>query len=209
MRAKIAYFHSNAYGGLGYLLSENFTNKEYHSNLMEKIRKAIKQSKDQFTRHFEEKHSGEFPIWAVVELITIGDLSMFAKNIIPHDLDIISCDYFNLLNHKLLTTNFHLLSILRNTCAHGGRIYNRSFPVSSLLKNEHHNCIPAQYRNRYFGILFSIMYLSPNPETFHDFIADFDSLINEYQDSINLLLLGLPVDWKEKLFSSLTFKKVK
>ncbi len=201
MRAKIAYFHSNAYGGLGYLLSENFINKEYHNKLLEKISKAIAQSKDNFKKHFETKHSGEFPLWAVVELITISELSMFVKNMKPHDLDAIAFDYFNFMNRSILTTNFHLLTVIRNTCAHGGRIYNRTFTMFPLLKNEHSTCLPSQYRNRYFGVLFAIMYLSPDSITFDKFISDFDSLLIKYQDSINLIQLGLPEDWKVKLLS--------
>ena len=71
----------------------------------------------------------EIPFWAYVDLLTIADIS-FLYSISEYDIKKEVADKFGLTMNKgaaLLGHFMHSMTIIRNLCAHGSRLYNRLF----------------------------------------------------------------------------------
>lgn len=201
MRAKIAYIHSCKYGGLGYTRQENFYNPKYHEELISKVTNSIEDSSEIFKQHFKNKYNNKYPLWAVVELLSMTNLSKLYKNMLNIDSRELAKTYFDFSEVALVSSNFEYLSLLRNICAHGGRLYNRVFSKQAVLLKEHQSLYNRPEKNTYYAGLFSIKYLAPTKTIFNEFILDLDLLINKHKNYIEISRLGLPDDWKQNILT--------
>ena len=62
----------------GYLDGANFSKRHNHENFLEHIEKEKEHNRQQpFVQHHNEKYSGQFPIWVIIELFSMGELSLF------------------------------------------------------------------------------------------------------------------------------------
>ncbi|GBR75265.1 abortive infection bacteriophage resistance protein, partial [Candidatus Termititenax aidoneus] len=78
LRARLAYFHANKYGALGYKDANNFNTRHHHDKFIERINTVINDNKKVlFVQHHNKKYNGAFPIWVIIELFTFGMLSYF------------------------------------------------------------------------------------------------------------------------------------
>ena len=82
----MAYFHAQKYGPLGYLDAGNFSPKHQSDKFNENIEREIQNnSKALFVKHHLTKYNGEFPIWVIVELFTLGMISRFYADMTTAD----------------------------------------------------------------------------------------------------------------------------
>jgi abortive infection bacteriophage resistance protein len=102
-----------------------------HSDALEEINRLVLSSHEIFIKHYLTRYTDPYqkpPIWMVVELLSIGDLSRWYKNLkSPTDRQRIA-DFFN-IDEVLLVTAIHHFSIIRNICAHHARLWNRELVV--------------------------------------------------------------------------------
>jgi abortive infection bacteriophage resistance protein len=120
-------FHSN-------FLEENGQRHNYGKWLY-KIETQIEGSSDEFIKHYNKKYNNfpRIPIWMFTEILTIGDLSVFFQGL-DNELKKKIADWFPQFHYKSLIRFFHRLSIVRNICAHHGRLWNRKIPIEGTLK---------------------------------------------------------------------------
>ena len=113
-----------------------FTNQRYYRQFISNFERAINDNKNEvFVKYHEENHDSEFPIWVAVELFSFGALSKFHK-ILERDLQEEICkQYYYEIPSKYLSNWMRALSILRNTCAHRARLYNRGLPIAVSFSN--------------------------------------------------------------------------
>ena len=74
-------------------------------------------------KHHKEHYGGKFPIWVVVELFTIGQLSFFYSDMIRADKKAIAKELYGTTD-KNVESWIKCLTDLRNFCAHYSRLYN-------------------------------------------------------------------------------------
>jgi len=102
-----------------------------YTDALTSLKKDVQTSHEIFIKHYLSTYSdpaGFPPIWMVVELMSIGDLSRWFKYLKqPKDRQNIA-DYFG-VGESVLTTAVHHFSVLRNICAHHGRLWNRELVV--------------------------------------------------------------------------------
>lgn len=82
-----------------------------------------------YLKHFINELHQDIPLWAYVDLFTISDIS-FLYSISEQSIKDAVAHTFGLTMNKgasILVSYMHSMTILRNLCAHGGRIYNRLF----------------------------------------------------------------------------------
>ncbi len=130
LRTQIAYYHSEKFGAFGYLKKENFNceNDEF-DYLHEKINDEKNKSKEIFIKHFEKKYkTSDLPIWAVVEILSFGNLSRFYK-ILQKDEQEKCISGFD-INRVVFDNWLHALSSIRNICAHHSRLWNKTLGIS-------------------------------------------------------------------------------
>ena len=128
-----SYEFTKCYGALGYLESKHFSDPVKYREIIEKAEKQKMTSlkHEAYLKHFiEDLHQNQIPLWAYVDLLTISDIS-FLYSISERKIQNSVADSLGLDSNKkgaeLLKSFMHSLTIIRNLCAHGSRLFNRLF----------------------------------------------------------------------------------
>lgn len=126
-----SYEFTKCYGGTGYLNPEHFSDSKKYFEIIEKAEKQKKARlpHEAYLKHFiEDLHQEQIPLWVYVDLLTISDIS-FLYSISELKIQTAVADSFGLYKKgsELLKSFMHSLTIIRNLCAHGSRLFNRLF----------------------------------------------------------------------------------
>ncbi len=196
-KTHIAYLIAHKYGSLGYENHENFQDREYHKQMLERIKEEIKRNKKEaFVSHHNQRYDGNFPIWVVIELMSFGQLSQMYRNLKDEDQDEIAKRYYG-TKKVFIRTWLHSLSTFRNICAHYGRIYNRKLEINPKLFNKDKK--RGLKNNTTFATLFIVAKLLENEDEGEYFITSLAALVEQYSNVIDLKFLGFPRNWEQIL----------
>jgi abortive infection bacteriophage resistance protein len=129
MRARISY-HLAMKDGSDAFYKEGLCKNSRNFKLIQKsfLNQVSRNSKDPVVIHHQNKYEGRFPIWVVVEFFSFNTLSKYFANLLEVDKKEIAKAAYG-LNEYLLGQWLHVLSVLRNVCAHFGYLYKRDFPI--------------------------------------------------------------------------------
>lgn len=189
--------------------SSIFKEKKLYWQNMSTIASEIARSNDVFVKHNFDKHDGEVPVWAAVEVLSFGTLSKIIKNLktgTGSSYSILAANYQykskkgNLVNpsQKMLTSWIQGVSVLRNMCAHNSRIYNRTIHTTPEILDVD-KIIPPPEHNGLYQILLAMKYLRLSDEEWTVFIDEFNKLIQKNSSIVCLAAMNLPTDWKSHL----------
>ncbi|MDH5190051.1 MAG: Abi family protein [Gammaproteobacteria bacterium] len=130
VRTQWAYHLAHTYGSHAHLNSSIFNCQNEYLNTLAKLAGEIGRSRETFIKHLLTTYDEAMPaIWAVVEIISFGQLSKFYANLkMRHDRNKIAQIYN--LDETILISVLHHLNTVRNTSAHHSRLWNRSFTVT-------------------------------------------------------------------------------
>ena len=83
MRTYIGYYHAKSFGALGYYEENAFEDVDRFHKFENDYKSAINEygNKEVFVKHHNDMYDGRFPIWVLVELLTLGSLSRLFKNL--------------------------------------------------------------------------------------------------------------------------------
>lgn len=141
VRSRLAYELSQVYGSHAHLNSDVFYPADKYAQTLSKLKSEIDRGKEPFLKHFKDKYEEELPpIWASVELMTMGQVSNWFSCIKRRqDRQRIAKHYD--LDEKVLGSFLHHLTIIRNICAHHSVLWNKNLTVEFI--------IPAKYQDKY------------------------------------------------------------
>lgn len=195
LRAKLAYFHAHKYGPLGYLEPENFSGKHDAAKFSENLDREIKSNSNVlFVKHHLIKYNGQFPIWVVAELVTLGMLSRFYADLTTADKKILSRALYSTTPKNLISW-LRCLTDLRNICAHYGRLYYRVFTASPAGFD-----ISESAKRRLWGTLLALKALYPNRDKWNsEIFPAIKALFEEYHGDINLRHIAFPACWENQI----------
>lgn len=194
-RTHIAYLIAHKYGAAGHENPDNFRDLTYHKNMMQDFQKEINRSDEIFVQHHESVYNRVFPVWVVIELTSFGLLSKIYNNMKKEDQDKIASDYYD-TNGNYIRTWLHTLSVVRNICAHHGRLYGRRLKITpKLFKKTMKKGIK---KDNVFSVLLIIGRFLKNTEKREIFITNLADLI-EKTEKVDLKLMGFPDNWEEIL----------
>ncbi|MCF8130517.1 MAG: Abi family protein [Deltaproteobacteria bacterium] len=126
LRTRWAYHLSHAYGPHALLEPKVFNSKWSHAKNVDALKHTVQSSSEVFIRHFDQYEEDLPPVWVSCEIMTLGQLSKWTKNLRRRkDRNAIARTYG--MDEKNLTSFLHHLTIVRNHCAHHARIWNREF----------------------------------------------------------------------------------
>lgn len=148
-----------------------------------------------FIIHHKEKYEGKLPIWVATEIMTFGMLSKLYSNMLPEDTRYIKNNLCR-VNTLLVKSWLQSLTQVRNQCAHYGRIYNNNFRIITI-KNEY-----KKYNldnKKIFSYILAMKHLTMDKLIWNSFFIKLQKLINDYNNSIDLKLIGFPNNWIEIL----------
>lgn len=118
---------SGAFGYLKPKLFPGFKNASDHLKWRSKLAMETDRAKsEKFVQHFRNKYGDEhpeLPVWMVAELMSFGAMLTLAKNITPEVRDQVASEYGFPSPHFI--SWLQALMVLRNSCAHHDRIWNR------------------------------------------------------------------------------------
>lgn len=202
-RAAISNTMSLAYGPHWYLDEHHF-GKRYggrasqnynHVKLLREIDKADSIS----LRHYRNTYTDPIypPSWVVIESLSFGSCSMMFAHLRKTQIKLVSEEFE--LSPTLLVSWIQGLVLLRNLCAHHGRIWNRKFSHRLSVHGE----IPGvlleniYWDNKFYVYASLIIYFlrSFSPDT--SWAKKLSRLIEVHQD-IRVSDMGFPEDWKER-----------
>lgn len=137
LRSRWANYLSLNYSAFAHHDGSIFQKQDTWQRCCEELDKEFQRSHETFAKHYQEnyKHLETPPIWVSCELMSIGHLSRWIHNLRkPHDRQAIADTYG--LDEKVLVSFLHHLTIVRNHCAHHGRIWNRRLTVKMRLPSK-------------------------------------------------------------------------
>ncbi len=116
-----------------HLKPDIFSDSVVYAQSLTSLKKDVRRSREDFIKHLIQKYSERLPpVWAVVELLTMGQLSKWFKNIKSRrDRQSISRVYG--LDEKVIVSICEHLSLVRNHAAHHARLWNRDFTKTPML----------------------------------------------------------------------------
>lgn len=135
IRTQWAYQLSHRYNDPHvYLNKALFKNDQAHRRCLSKLEEELNRSKEVFVSHYKNNYTNPElpPIWAVVEVMSLGQLSKWVSGLSQgQDRQAIAKNYG--IDEIVLTSFLHHLTIVRNICAHHGRLWNRRFGFQAKL----------------------------------------------------------------------------
>jgi abortive infection bacteriophage resistance protein len=190
-RTHISYTLSHKYGPTCYYNPEIFANKLSHENLLKELNVALNKSHELFIEHHKRKYDSVFPIWVATEVASFSLLSRFYSGLKPEDKKEIAETYYQ-VSHTYLQSWIHSVSVLRNICAHYGRIYNRTITIRPKLFKE--DVDKGIMSNNVYGLIYTMGKINKDRNEWVLFISNLRSLIDKY-DNIDLNKIGFPANW--------------
>lgn len=194
------------YGPHGYLNNENFTCGMDHPIIVAKIANQVADSSEIFVQHYKQKYTSPVmpPLWVVTETMTLGQLSKWFAVTSKNSLKSNVARDLGLPTRELLESILQVLALVRNICAHHGRLWNRKtvkkLPNFKRIKNDmefefNSETNQSQPQNYIYNVLVVIVYLMRSQSEETTFPCRLFNLLIEISDE-NLSSMGFPDDWK-------------
>lgn len=144
LRSRFAYNWTKHQGSTSYLIPESYALPKVIGNsnpgaspaaLAGEIRRELTRSKENFIK-MKLEFNQDPEIWAGIEALSMGTVSKMFESCIYREITMETARSFNFPNLKIASSTFRSLTILRNICAHHGRLWNRvpEFP-NPVLRN--------------------------------------------------------------------------
>jgi len=188
-----------------------FSDPTTHNEMLQKIKKEMKRSKETYITHYNDKYTEPNlpPTWAMAESLTFGSLSLWVSSTKNTKIKSAIAKNIGLPNTKILEAVLHTLTYLRNLSAHHSRIWNRKFTIQLPKIKSFGNDFELEiigangkenqqqttrYIYNYLIVLIKIMqHIQPNT-TWTDRLSSHILTINEEHHS----KMGFPNDWQNK-----------
>jgi len=160
LRTVVTYHLGHRYGALGHENATNFHPRFEHAAWLAKLHDEVERSQDAFVTHYQRTYEGfpALPIWMVTEVMSLGSLSRLVRGLKPNDKRDVTAG-FN-LHPKRLEDWLHVLTYVRNVCAHHSRLWNRELAIRPDVKGGAEWLPPVTPRNdRIFYTLLMLRHL--------------------------------------------------
>lgn len=172
----------------------NFYNKTGYKEVMESFKKEKNYYKDSLiVKHHKAKYDSKMPLWVIVELMSFSNTSKLYSSMYISEkgkiADAIGVSYGTLENH------LHCLAVLRNKCAHAARLYNTQFNPPARFTKQFLKKYPEVKNNSLFAYVLVLLKRLPDEKTKMEMLDAVQAVIEEYQDDVDLSLIGFPENY--------------
>ncbi|WP_218831495.1 Abi family protein [Bordetella genomosp. 9] len=146
VRSQWAYQLAHHHGPHAHLdVALAFKPHRWQANL-DKLGLEVSRSDEAFIKHLRNTYVEAMPpVWAVCEVMSLGLLSRWYDNLKPMATRRAVAAVYG-LDERVLESWLRHLSLVRNTCAHHGRLWNREFTITPLLPRSKPAGLPAQFQ---------------------------------------------------------------
>ncbi|EWG99936.1 hypothetical protein Q427_22270 [Halomonas sp. BC04] len=164
------------------------------------LEREVRRSQETFIRHLRTTYDEPLPpIWALVEIMTFGQLSLwYANTRHRRDRNAVAREYD--FDESVLTSLLHHLSYVRNLCAHHSRLWNREFTLLPKLPTDRPAAVletlHVDTTRRIYNTLSLMLYLMDVVNPHHHWRERLVTLIDRH--AINTREMGFPDDWRHR-----------
>lgn len=187
-----------------------------YTDWLDEYERHESRARDEFVLHFRGKYGPHLPIWVATEVMSFGVLSNLYTLMPQLDQEILAARFqVNTADGKgdrgAFSNWLNALRVVRNICAHYGRVWNRVFdviidtPGDTRNDDQHllHQLGTSTVSNRLYGVLSILRYLilsiAPDDRSVLDVVEFITS--QAQQIGFRLHQLGFPERWEnEKLW---------
>lgn len=205
LRGHFAYQLGHRHGPHALMQASLFTdsNRWNYRNGLAGLLKDVQSNREVFIQHFRTHYDEPLPpVWAVVEIMSFGQLSKWLKHLAhSDDRNAIARPYC--LDERILTSFCHHLNVVRNHCAHHARVWNRELTVKFTLPRNPQPLGESLVKTRdesaqrkLYNTLTMLAYLLDVISRHHHFRERLAELIERY--AINPASMGFPDDWLQR-----------
>lgn len=205
IRTSITYHMAHTYGAFGLYNPKTFHPQFTHVSFVTKLDEDVKNSSDQFIYHFKNKYQSypQIPIWMATELMTLGAISKMYSGLqndpgnSKFDKKAVA-DTFG-LHHKQFGSWLHVLTYIRNTCAHHGRVWNKKLIIRPpAIKSPDWNAPITPSTDRVFYILLMIKTLLNKTGYEQEWVNKINCLVDPMfkKEDKWRHAMGFPQDWR-------------
>lgn len=202
-RTQIIYQYSLVHGSHWHLKPELYNNSVYFAEQIASLQKEIDRSNETFIKHYKQKYTkpSSPPSWMSLEVSSMGLLSKLFKNLKKDAIKSSVANYYGLKDVDLFSNWMFCLSILRNTCAHHGRVWNRRLPEIAIPRKTLYPYVDNKtfYTNKTYAILCNMMYILNIISPEHSFKANLVALMNNCPLAQEKEM-GFPKNWNQEKF---------
>lgn len=201
LRSQIINTFSLKYGSLWFMdASLTLDRHKFISNL-NVIEKELLLSKDDFIQsHYTKYGSRSYPpAWKVIELTTFGNLIKLYANFSDTSVKKDIAHTYHLPHHKVLESWNSSVNLLRNICAHHGRVWNRVLTATPQIPHTLSDKWIHSFTlsNRLYTILCCMIYWINVIDVRNHFVRDLQVLFTTYPN-VDIKAMGFPTDWQSE-----------
>lgn len=202
VRTGWAYTLAHRYGAHAHLDASLFKKPASnwdHSQQSQKLEIEARKSHEAFIQHHYRKYQELLPpLWAVAEIMTLGQLSKWYGNL-RHGADRNAVAHRYDMDETNLTSFLHHLSIIRNLCAHHSRLWNREFIFTFRLPNHRPQALVAslnpQDGRRLYNTLTVLAWLLDCISPQHHWKQKLKNLLAQH--TVDPQPMGFPAGWEQ------------
>lgn len=190
------------YGPFAHEDSAHFNKQHLWQHSKDELDKEYARSRETFAEHYRTRyeHLNSPPIWVAAELMSLGHLSRWLQNLcIPKDRQVIADAYG--LDEKVLLSFAHHLTIVRNHCAHHGRVWNRKLSLKMQIPGKKTAGLSVMFNpvedRRLYNTLTMLAFLMSRISPQSSWRDRLKALITT-TPQVNPKDMGFPADWARR-----------
>jgi len=176
-----------------------------HVEWLQRVKKRQEDSDETFVKHFNEKYDARMPVWALTEILELGQLSILYRGINQQEAEEIAGS-FGVPTKKIMASWLASLNYVRNVAAHHGRLFNRNLQNAPSRPKKSHVPLLNHLRDgdspkTTFGIynaLAVIAYMLISVEPNANWSSRLAALLQGFPVSevVTLRSMGVPDEWE-------------
>lgn len=205
VRAALAYWHSHEHGPFGYVTDPrslpSMSDLE-RQDFLRRVEEESTRSKryEDFGKHFKNKYGDLhdcLPVWMATEGMSFRTMLMLFRNCTRR----VKKNVAEMLDmpDTVVASWLDMLNIVRNVCAHHGRLWNRTLNAPSIPTGEKYKVwnTPVLIRHdKMFAVLTVLNYCAGKISTDSALWASrFNALLREHPH-VPIRYMGFPDNWK-------------
>lgn len=204
VRARLAYEHALGSGPFGYEsapLAVFPYSPQKRTEFFDRLAKDLNGSHEAFVQHFAEKYGDEHdwpPVWVAAEVLTFGGIVTFFRGS-PRAVRRDVANYFGVPD-VVFESWLLSLNVVRNICAHHGRLWNRAIGLPPKLPRPDHAPewhTPVQVDNAsVFALLTILAHCLHRIAPGSGWCRRFDALLKKYP-RVPIGQMGIPIRWRD------------
>lgn len=158
-RTYLTYFVSNQYkDSPTWFADPAIMNNQYANSFESKVYDDTFRATPIIKRHHQHHINDKFaPAWKTVEFMTFGSILKLYSNLKSEIVKSQIAKYYGIKSVNVFLNYMETIKVIRNTCAHGGVLFDISLPLS--IKNGPAGVLDNNQKNNLKGAMLVISYI--------------------------------------------------